>query len=69
MAMVQAPAARAFRAALMVSAVSRALQRRRLATRNRALIHQLEDKIQELLAILREHAEESNRLTARPPDR
>lgn len=58
-----------FKNEVMLSAVSRALQRRRLATRNRALIHQLEDKVQELLAILRAHAEDSNRLTARPPER
>lgn len=56
-----------FKNEVMLSAVSRALQRLRLAARNRALIRQLEEKVQELLAILREHAEESSRLTARSP--
>ena len=45
-----------FKNEVMLTTVSRAMERRRLAIRNRALIRQLETKIQELLAILAEHA-------------
>ncbi len=51
-----------FKNEVMLATVARALDRRRLAVRNRALIRQLEAKIQELLAILAAHAEESERL-------
>ena len=45
-----------FKNEVMLTTVSRAMERRRLAIRNRALIRQLETKIQELLGILAEHA-------------
>lgn len=50
-----------FKNEVMLSAVSRALERRRMAIRNQRLIQQLEAKIQELVAILREYAEEAGR--------
>ena len=52
-----------FKNEVMLTTVARAMDRRRLATRNRGLIHQLEAKIQELLAILAEHSAESDRLS------
>ena len=52
-----------FKNEVMLTTVDRAMDRRRLAIRNRGLIRQLEAKIQELLAILTEHSEESERLT------
>jgi DNA-binding response OmpR family regulator len=52
-----------FKNEVMLTTVARAMGRRRLATRNRGLIHQLEAKIQELLAILAEHSAESDRLS------
>ncbi len=56
-----------FKNEMMLSTVSRALDRRRLAIRNRGLIRQLEAKVQELLAILREYAKDSDRLSAKSP--
>lgn len=56
-----------FKNELLLTTVTRALDRRRLAIRNRALISQLEAKIQELLAILAEHAKESDRLSRLRP--
>lgn len=56
-----------FKNEVMLSAVSRALDRRRLHIRNRALIRQLEAKVQELLAVLREHEEGTERLNRRAP--
>jgi len=50
-----------FKNEVMLTTVARAMDRRRLAIRNRGLIHQLEAKIQELLSILAEHSEESER--------
>jgi two-component system cell cycle response regulator len=52
-----------FKNEVMLTTVARAMERRRLAIRNRALISQLQSKIQELLAILAEHAQESERLS------
>jgi DNA-binding response OmpR family regulator len=52
-----------FKNEVMLATVARALDRRRLAIRNRGLIRQLEAKIQELLSILSAHAEESERLS------
>lgn len=52
-----------FKNEVMLATVARALDRRRLAIRNRALIRQLEAKIQELLSILAAHAAESERLS------
>ena len=51
-----------FKNEVMLTTVARAMERRRLAIRNRGLIRQLEAKIRELLAILAEHSEESERL-------
>jgi len=45
-----------FKNEVMLTTVARAMDRRRLATRNQGLIRQLEAKIQELLAILVEHS-------------
>jgi two-component system C4-dicarboxylate transport response regulator DctD len=58
-----------FKNEVMLSTVSRALERRRMAIRNKALIFQLEAKIKELLGILREHAEQLERLKHFPPVR
>jgi len=58
-----------FKSEVMLATVSRALERRRMAIRNKALIRQLEAKIEELLAILREHAEQLNRLKPQSPPR
>jgi DNA-binding response OmpR family regulator len=58
-----------FKNEVMLATVSRALERRRMAIRNKALIRQLEGKIEELLAILREHAEQLDRLKPQPPPR
>lgn len=55
-----------FKSEVMLATVSRALERRRMAIRNKALIWQLEAKIEELLAILREHAEQLDRLKPQP---
>jgi DNA-binding response OmpR family regulator len=55
-----------FKNEVMLATVSRALERRRMAIRNKALIRQLEAKIEELLAILREHAEQLERLNPQP---
>jgi CheY-like chemotaxis protein len=56
-----------FKNEAMLSAVSRALDRRRHAVRSRRLIGQLEAKVQELLKIVREYAEESDRRAPHPP--
>jgi DNA-binding response OmpR family regulator len=45
-----------FKSEVMLTTVTRAMDRRRLAIRNQGLIRQLEAKIQELLAILVEHS-------------
>ncbi len=58
-----------FKSEVMLATVSRALERRRMAIRNKALIRQLEAKIEELLAILREHAEQLERLKPQSPPR
>ena len=58
-----------FKSEVMLVTVSRALERRRMAIRNKALIRQLEAKIEELLAILREHAEQLDRLKPQSPPR
>jgi len=50
-----------FKNEVMLTAVARALDRRRLAVRNRGLIRQLETKVQEVLGILTEHAREADR--------
>lgn len=50
-----------FKNEAMLTTVARATARRRQAIRNRGLIRQLEAKIQELLAILAEHSEETER--------
>ncbi|MBI4572209.1 MAG: response regulator [candidate division NC10 bacterium] len=50
-----------FKNQVMLTTVARALDRRRLTVRNRGLIRQLEAKVQELLAILAEHARQSGR--------
>ncbi len=55
-----------FKSEVMLATVSRALERRRMAIRNKGLIRQLEAKIEELLAILRGHAEQTG-LSLRPP--
>lgn len=55
-----------FKSEVMLATVSRALERRRMAIRGKALIRQLEAKIAELLAILRAHAEQTG-LSLRPP--
>lgn len=47
-----------FKSEVMLTTVARALERRRMVIRDRALISQLEAKIQELLAILAEHTRE-----------
>jgi len=52
-----------FKNEVMLSTVTRALERRRMTMRNQGLIRQLEAKIQELLTILGEHAQESERLS------
>lgn len=52
-----------FKNEVMLTTVTRAMDRRRLAIRNQGLIRQLEAKIQELLAILAEHSKESERLS------
>jgi DNA-binding response OmpR family regulator len=51
---------------IILAAVSRALERRRHAIRSRRLIQQAEAKVRELLAVLREQAEESGSM---PPMR
>jgi DNA-binding NtrC family response regulator len=51
-----------FKNEAMLATVARAIERRRLVMRDRALVSQLQAKIQELLAILAEHARESGRL-------
>jgi two-component system cell cycle response regulator len=56
-----------FKTEVMLSTVARAVERRRLTIRDRALISQLEAKIQELLAILAEHTRESERQRDRRP--
>ena len=48
-----------FKSEVMISTMARAVERRRLMVRDRALISQLEAKIQELLAILAEHTRQS----------
>jgi len=55
-----------FKSEVMLATVSRALERRRMAIRSKGLIRQLEAKIEELLAILRAHAEQTG-LSLRPP--
>lgn len=57
-----------FKNEVMLAAVARALTRRRLAVRNRQMIRQLEAKIQELLVVVRDYAEDSTPLT-RPPSK
>jgi DNA-binding response OmpR family regulator len=47
-----------FKGEMMLTTVARAMERRRLVIRDRALIGQLETKIHELLAILAEYARE-----------
>jgi len=54
---------------LTLSAVSRALERRRMVIRNQRMIQRLETKIQELAGILREYAEEGRSLLRRVPER
>lgn len=56
-----------FKNEVMLATVSRALERRRMAIRNKTLIRQLEAKIAELLTILREHAEQLERFKQHPP--
>ena len=56
-----------FKNEVMLATVSRALERRRMAIRNKTLIRQLETKIEELLTILREHAEQLERFKQHPP--
>jgi DNA-binding response OmpR family regulator len=56
-----------FKNEVMLSTVSRALERRRMTVRNQGLIRQLESKIQELLTILAEHSQESQRLSRLHP--
>ena len=56
-----------FKSEVMLSTVARAVERRRMTIRDRALISQLEAKIQELLAILAEHTRESEPLSERRP--
>jgi hypothetical protein len=51
----------------MLSTVARALERRRMTIRNQGLIRQLETKIQELLSVLGEHAQETERLSRSRP--
>lgn len=51
-----------FKNEVMLTTVARAMERRRLAIRNKGLIRQLEDKIEELLAILAQYSEEFERL-------
>jgi len=57
-----------FKNQVMLTTVARALDRRRLTIRNRGLIRQLEAKVQELLAILAEHARQSNRAPRLQPE-
>jgi CheY-like chemotaxis protein len=54
-----------FKSEVMLSTVARAVERRRLMVRDRALISQLEAKIQELLAILADHTRQSGELSDR----
>lgn len=56
-----------FKNEVMLSAVCRALERRRMVIRNQRLIRQLETKIQEVLGILQEYAEMPGRPSLRPP--
>jgi DNA-binding NtrC family response regulator len=56
-----------FKNEAMLATVARAIERRRLVMRDRALVSQLQAKIQELLAILAEHARESGRLSGPRP--
>lgn len=57
-----------FKSEVMLSTVARAVERRQMTIRNRALISQLEAKIQELLNILAEHTRESTQgHDPRPP--
>jgi DNA-binding response OmpR family regulator len=56
-----------FKNEAMLATVARAIERRRLVMRDRALVSQLQAKIQELLAILAEHARESGRLSGLRP--
>jgi two-component system cell cycle response regulator len=51
-----------FKNELMLATVCRALERRRSAVRNQALIRQLEAKVRELMIILEEHARQSGRM-------
>ena len=54
-----------FKNEVMLATVARAVERRRMTIRDRALISQLEAKIQELLAILAEHTQESEQSSER----
>ena len=56
-----------FKNEAMLATVARAIERRRLVMRDRALVSQLQAKIQELLAILADHARESGRLSGSRP--
>lgn len=56
-----------FKNEVMLATVARAVERRRMTIRDRALISQLEAKIQELLAILAEHTQESEQSSERRP--
>jgi two-component system cell cycle response regulator len=56
-----------FKGEVMLAAISRALERRRQSVRSQRLIGQLEAKIQELVAILREYAQASGPRAGRPP--
>jgi hypothetical protein len=56
-----------FKSEVMLATVARAVERRRMMIRDRALISQLETKIQELLAILAERTRESEQQSAQRP--
>jgi two-component system, cell cycle response regulator len=56
-----------FKSEVMLATVSRALARRRSAVRSRQMIRQLEAKIQDLLALVRGYAEESDTSARFPP--
>ena len=56
-----------FKNEAMLATVARAIERRRLVMRDRALVSQLQAKTQELLAILAEHAREPGRLSGPRP--
>jgi CheY-like chemotaxis protein len=51
----------------MLSTVARAVERRRMTTRDRALISQLEAKVQKLSALLAEHARGCQQQSGQPP--